>query len=409
MSSVLIIDESGEGGRNGSQEFVIPEIKGPARKYPEVLDAMYAEDQQLRSKAKSRKASSPDQADSSLEAEYNFFSTDRTISINDGNFNQNNNNNNNNNNNDNNSLNTPSSLEPLPKAKFSPSTIPQTDSGSDSHSDKKSSTGSSGSSDNGKDLMTSYGLIFLIFTGSLSIVAASLLGLSIAFTSKSQTNGKNKSSCCGAWTCFGILGVPNRPAPHQRRTSIKRDSAASQNASKSARNSCGIASRSTWSRTHATAKIAPCVPRPAAVDSASLDVLSQRGGVGGDPSRYSSGSGSNGYAYSGSYTFQALADSVVGSIRSFAGGLGSGLGSGSAAALAKKQDSEIPTVDAEDSAWSMYHTEEGVPYYYNALTGKTSWDPPENVALAESVSSQSSYYSSVANIPNTCKSITSLP
>uniref|UniRef100_A0A7S0CZY2 WW domain-containing protein n=1 Tax=Amorphochlora amoebiformis TaxID=1561963 RepID=A0A7S0CZY2_9EUKA len=180
-------------------------------------------------------------------------------------------------------------------------------------------------------LLAEYGLIFLISAGSLSIVAASLLGLSIAWRSDSNKTGK--ASWFSAEKKFKFKNEDKSNMP-------------------------------------------PQVPCPG-------QVMVERE----------------------KYSFRALADSFVGSIRSFAN---------PDPAPAPFNDSKIenaPTLDAsdkhaEDSAWSMYHTEEGIPYYYNALTGKTSWEPPKNVVLAESFTSTSSYYSST---PRTLPSNSALP
>ena len=31
----------------------------------------------------------------------------------------------------------------------------------------------------------------------------------------------------------------------------------------------------------------------------------------------------------------------------------------------------------QQAAWQVFHTAEGRPYYFNAASGTTSWDPPQ--------------------------------
>mmetsp|Transcript_6364 Transcript_6364/g.12679 ORF Transcript_6364/g.12679 Transcript_6364/m.12679 type:complete len:301 (-) Transcript_6364:411-1313(-) len=191
-------------------------------------------------------------------------------------------------------------------------------------------------------LLAEYGLLFLISAGSLSILAASLLGLSVACTS-------NNWGLC-------VNREPGDPS--------------------------GKTKKLKWSRS-CTGDAAPKVPKPDPAGGYNNATALEETRVNNVEN----------------YSFRALADSFVGSLRSFTGSIPA-MQSG----LSKKP--ETRSNNAEDSAWSMYHTEEGIPYYYNALTGKTSWDPPENVMLAESFSSAGTMYSSP---PNTCGSNSSLP
>mmetsp|Transcript_9809 Transcript_9809/g.24131 ORF Transcript_9809/g.24131 Transcript_9809/m.24131 type:complete len:292 (-) Transcript_9809:605-1480(-) len=109
-----------------------------------------------------------------------------------------------------------------------------------------------------------------------------------------------------------------------------------------------------------------------------------------------------------SFSFQALADSFVGSIRSMTSSLSGNVGkSGDADFEEFEAESEPVALDAEESAWAVYHTEEGIPYFYNPLTGRASWEPPNNTVLPSSFSSDSGSIYSMP--PNTCTSKSSLP
>lgn len=121
----------------------------------------------------------------------------------------------------------------------------------------------------------------------------------------------------------------------------------------------------------------PRVPIPTRHSPSSISSLSS--------SMYSSSAAS-----SFSRRTHTLAGSFIGSVRAISAvvsrHIGRALGSTRTAVLrdadTRSHGSNSFNSDLEEDAWSMYRTDSGVPYFYNAITNRTSWEAPSKVMLA---------------------------